>query len=59
MNLQRRPIRLTHKSSALDHRTYPDHAADLLPWADPYIASLIREHERQMRTYGDARRRRE
>jgi hypothetical protein len=22
---------------------------DLLPWADPYIASLIREHETQCR----------
>jgi hypothetical protein len=58
MNLERRPNRLIHKNSTVYQRINPDHS-DLLPWADPYIASLIREHERQMRMYGDARRRRE
>jgi hypothetical protein len=29
-------------------RTSGDHD-ELLPWADPYIASLFRDHERQSR----------
>jgi hypothetical protein len=58
MNLQRRPTRILPKHTTANARTYADHG-DLLPWADPYIASLIREHERQMRLYGDTRRRRE
>ncbi len=55
MNMQRPPSRLTGKTADPDRRVSSDHA-DLLPWADPYIASLIREHERQMRGQGNPRR---
>ena len=55
MNMKRRPSRLTNKDVDASRRQVADHA-DLLPWADPYIASLLREHERQMRGQGNARR---
>ena len=51
MNMQRRPSRLTHKEVEPDRRNGASQG-DLLPWADPYIASLLREHERQMRGHG-------
>ncbi len=51
MNMKRRPGRLTNKDAGATRRETTDHA-DLLPWADPYIASLLREHERQMRGQG-------
>jgi hypothetical protein len=51
MNMRRRPGRLTNKNADAARREPADHA-DLLPWADPYIASLLREHERQMRGQG-------
>jgi hypothetical protein len=55
MNMQRRPGRSTNKETSAARRTTADHG-DLLPWADPYIASLIREHERQMRGETPSRR---
>jgi hypothetical protein len=55
MNMKRRPDRLTSKDANATRRQLAD-PADLLPWADPYIASLLREHERQMRGQGDVRR---
>ncbi len=55
MNMKRRPGRLTNKDVDTSRRQLADHA-DLLPWADPYIASLLREHERQLRGQGDVRR---
>ena len=46
MNVRRRPSRMTSKEkNALDRS--PGAHDDLLPWADPYIASLLRDHERQ------------
>lgn len=55
MNMKRRPSRLTNKGADTSRREMADHS-DLLPWADPYIASLLREHERQMRGQGNRRR---
>jgi hypothetical protein len=55
MNMKRRPSRLATKEADVTRRETADHA-DLLPWADPYIASLLREHERQMRGQGNPRR---
>jgi hypothetical protein len=55
MNMKRRPSRLTNKEAAVTRREMADHS-DMLPWADPYIASLLREHERQMRGQGSPRR---
>ncbi|MEX2138179.1 MAG: hypothetical protein WD894_02875 [Pirellulales bacterium] len=54
MNMKRRPNRLTNKEADATRRQVSDHA-DLLPWADPYIASLLRVHERQMRGQGNPR----
>jgi len=56
MNMKRRPSGVTNKGSEATRRETADHA-DLLPWADPYIASLLREHERQMRGQGSPRHR--
>jgi hypothetical protein len=55
MNMQRRPSRATNKEPSADRRATVDYG-DLLPWADPYIASLIREHERQLRGRNGPRR---
>jgi hypothetical protein len=47
MNMRRRVERTPSEKSAIDRRRAK--GDDLVPWADPYIAALIREHERQMR----------
>jgi hypothetical protein len=49
MNMQRRVERTLHEKLAIDRR--PARGDDLVPWADPYIAGLIREHERQSRAF--------
>jgi hypothetical protein len=55
MNLPRRPDRASDKPSRSARPAAGEHD-DLLPWADPYIVSLLREHERQMRGQASARR---
>ena len=47
MNMRRRAERNLHEKSAVDRRRA--RGDELVPWADPYIAGLIRELERQMR----------
>jgi hypothetical protein len=55
MNTRQRPSRLVNKESHARHRASADHD-ELLPWADPYIVSLFRDHERQSREEGNSRR---
>ncbi|MDZ4819306.1 MAG: hypothetical protein SGJ20_10070 [Planctomycetota bacterium] len=53
--MQRRTNRGTTQSIARDRRqTQPVSDTELLPWADPYIVGLMREHERQMRGFEQA-----
>jgi hypothetical protein len=49
MNMRRRGERALNEKSAIDRR--PARGDDLVPWADPYIAELIRDHERQSKAY--------
>jgi hypothetical protein len=49
MNMRRRIGRTVDEKSHSDRRRA--RGDDLLPWADPYIAGLIREHERQSRAF--------
>lgn len=39
----------SEKSTAARRETQPMQNQDLLPWADPYIASLIAAHEKAVR----------
>jgi hypothetical protein len=39
----------SEKNNAARRETQPTQNQDLLPWADPYIASLIAAHEKAMR----------
>jgi predicted ATPase len=55
MNRQPRSSRVTSQGGDNIRRESMDHDA-LLPWADPYIASLMRQHERQMRGQQNAQR---
>ena len=54
MDAKQQPHKLTGKDIEHSRRT-PTDQADLLPWADPYIAHLLREHERQTRQSKGAR----
>jgi predicted ATPase len=47
MNMRRRGERTLHEKSVIERRRA--RGEEIVPWADPYIAGLIREHERQMR----------
>jgi len=39
----------SEKTSAARREAQPVQSQDLLPWADPYIASLIAAHEKAVR----------
>jgi hypothetical protein len=39
----------SEKTSAARRESQPMQSQDLLPWADPYIASLIAAHEKALR----------
>ena len=39
----------SEKTSAARRESQPAQSQDLLPWADPYIASLIAAHEKAVR----------
>ncbi len=49
--MRRRVERTLDDKSSSDRRRARRDA--LVPWADPYIAGLLREHERQMRKEGE------
>ena len=47
MNMRRRVERTLDDKSPGDRRRAK--GDELVPWADPYIAGLLRDHERKMR----------